>query len=62
MTTEMTFARGVAACLATGVTSYYKRRSGPAKLWGPNFRHNVTAGKHNLPSSINDRSSYLQLF
>jgi hypothetical protein len=45
-----------------GVSSYWKRRSGQAKLWGPNFRHNVTAGKHNLPSSINDRSSYLQLF
>jgi hypothetical protein len=45
-----------------GVTSYWKRRAGQAKLWGPNFRHNVTAGKHNLPSSINDRSSYLQLF
>jgi hypothetical protein len=45
-----------------GVTSYWKRRSGQATLWGPNFRHNVTAGKHNLPSSINDRSSYLQLF
>jgi hypothetical protein len=25
-------------------------------------RHNVAAGKHNLPSSINDSSSYLQLF
>jgi hypothetical protein len=44
------------------VTSYWKRRSGRALLWGPNFRHNVTAGKHNLPSDINDRSSYLQLF
>jgi len=45
-----------------GVTSYWKRRSGRALLWGPNFRHNVTAGRHNVPSSINDRSSYLQLF
>jgi len=45
-----------------GVTSYWKRRPGRALLWGPNFRHNVTAGKHNLPSSINDGSSYLQLF
>jgi hypothetical protein len=44
-----------------GVTSYWKRRSGGAKLWGPNFRHNVAPGRHNLPRSINDRSSYLQI-
>ena len=45
-----------------GVSSYYKRRLGRALLWGPNYRHNVSPGKHNLPRDINDRSSYLQLF
>jgi hypothetical protein len=45
-----------------GVSSYWKRRSGRALLWGPNYRHNVSPGKHNLPRDINDRSSYIQLF
>jgi hypothetical protein len=44
-----------------GVSSYWKRRLGGATLWGPNFRHNVSPGKHNLPRDINDRSSYVQL-
>jgi Peptidase inhibitor family I36 len=45
-----------------GVSSYWNRRGGRALLWGPNYRHNAAPGKHNLPSDINDRSSYIQLF
>jgi hypothetical protein len=45
-----------------GVSSYWNRRGGRAILWGPNFRHNASPGKHNLPRDINDRSSYVQLF
>jgi hypothetical protein len=46
-----------------GVTSYANFRGVAATLIGPNFTHNLAHDwlHHNLPTSINDRATYVQL-
>jgi hypothetical protein len=46
-----------------GASSYMNRRRNAATLKGPNFRHNMSndGRGHNIPRSINDRASYVQL-
>ncbi len=46
-----------------GASSYANFRSVPATLIGPNFRHNMAQDMlhHNIPSSMNDRATYVQV-